>query len=67
MFKKENIKRFEIDFYKNLLEIHSKHENSIEGNYMERLWCYIFTRNKIIKEAFLDVILTKFERYNFQV
>ena len=34
---------------------------------MERLWCYIFTRNKILKEAFLDVILTKFERYNFQV
>ena len=63
--KKENIMKFEIDFYKDLLHLLSKHENPIEGHYLERLWCYMFTKNKPLKKAFFDVIKTKFERYNF--
>ena len=49
-------------FYCDLLEILSDHDNPIEGHYMERLWCYIFTKNKPIFRSFKDVIKSKIER-----
>ena len=60
--KKDLILQYELDFYKNLLKILSKNKNPIEGHYMERLWCYIFTENKPILRAFSDVVITKIER-----
>jgi len=59
---KRKILQWELGFYENLLEILSKHKNPIEGHYMERLWCYIFTKNELIFNAFHDVIKTKLER-----
>ena len=61
--KKEMILQHNINFYKNLLNILSKSKNPIEGHYMERLWCYIFTRNKPLYNSFLDVIHTKIDRF----
>jgi len=60
--KREIIRQHDINFYKKLLEILSKHNNPIEGHYMERLWCYIFTKNKFLFNSLLDVIKTKLER-----
>ena len=60
--KKEVILQHNISFYKRLLDILSNHKNPIEGHYMERLWCYIFTQNKLIKQALIDVNKTKIER-----
>ena len=62
--KKESILQHKIIFYERLLEILSKSENPIEGHYMERLWCYIFTKNKPLFNSCLDVIKTKIERFN---
>ena len=50
-------------FYKKLLNVLSKHKNPIEGHYMERLWCYIFTRNRPLFDSYLDVFKTKIERF----
>ncbi len=61
--KKEIIKKHNIIFYKKLLEILGKHQNPIEGHYMERLWCYLFTKNQPLLVSFLDVIKTKIERF----
>ena len=61
--KKELIQKYDVTFYENLLKILSHHKNPIEGHYMERLWCYMFTKNKIILRAFKDVFYTKFERF----
>ena len=63
--KKEIITQHNIDFYKKLLHILSKNKNPIEGHYMERLWCYIFTQNKPLFDSFFDVIRTKLERSKF--
>ena len=60
--KKESILQYDITFYKILLAEVSRHKNPIEGHYMERLWCFIFTKNKLIFRAIRDVILTKLER-----
>ena len=60
--KKEKILQHSIFFYEELLDILSKHKNPIEGHYMERLWCYIFTKNKPLLDSCLDVIKTKIER-----
>ena len=60
--KKDLILQYELDFYKNLLKILSKNKNPIEGHYMERLWCYMFTKNKFLLRTFLDVTQTKIER-----
>ncbi|MDC3029607.1 DUF3431 domain-containing protein [Prochlorococcus sp. AH-716-P13] len=60
--KREIIRQHDINFYKKLLEILSKNKNPIEGHYMERLWCYLFTNNKLLFNSFLDVIKTKIER-----
>lgn len=63
--KKELIKKYEISFYSSLLSKLSHHKNPIEGHYMERLWCYIFTKNKPLPKAFFDVLYTKIERSKF--
>ena len=64
--KKANISASQIDniiFYERLLDILSKSQNPIEGHYMERLWCYIFTKNKPLLNSCLDVFKTKIERF----
>ena len=60
--KKELIQSYDINFYHLLLEKLSKHKNPIEGHFMERLWCYMFTKNRNLLRAFKDVIQTKIER-----
>lgn len=60
--KKETILQHNLIFYKELLDILSKNKNPIEGHYMERLWCYIFAKNKPFLKSILDVIKTKIER-----
>jgi len=59
--KREIIRQHDITFYKKLLEILGKNKNPIEGHYMERLWCYIFTKNKLLFNSLIDVIKTKIE------
>ena len=59
--KKELIIAHKKEFYIDLLNILSKHKNPIEGHYMERLWCYIFTRNTPLFRSFKDVLKTKIE------
>ena len=59
--KKEIIMQYDITFYKRLLDILSKHKNPIEGHYMERLWCYLFTKNKPFIESIFNVFYTKME------
>ena len=61
--KREAIHLNELIFYKKLLKVLSKHKNPIEGHYMERLWCYIFTRNRPLFDSYLDVFKTKIERF----
>jgi len=63
--KKEIIKQHNIFFYQELLDILSQNENPIEGHYMERLWCYIFTKNKPFIESIFDVMQTKIESSRF--
>ena len=63
--KKEIIQQHNLVFYKELLDILSQNKNPIEGHYMERLWCYIFTQNKPFVESIFDVIQTKIERSIF--
>ena len=60
--KKDMILLQSIGFYEELLDILSKNKNPIEGHYMERLWCYIFTKNKPFIDSIFDVIQTKIER-----
>jgi len=60
--KKDMILLQSIGFYEELLDILSKNKNPIEGHYMERLWCYIFTQNKPFIDSIFDVIQTKIER-----
>ena len=62
--KREQILQHNIIFYKRLLDILSKSKNPIEGHYMERLWCYIFTKNKPLLNSCIDVIKTKIEKFN---
>ena len=61
--KKENIRNLNLSIYKNILDYLSINKNPIEGHYMERLWCYMFTKNKVLRLAFKDVIKTKIERF----
>ena len=56
------IKKHKKSFYYSLLKTVNKHNNPIESHYLERLWCYIFSRNKYLKNAFYDVLRTKIER-----
>ena len=63
--KKEIIQQHNLSFYKDLLDILSQNQNPIEGHYMERLWCYMFTKNKPLIKSIFDVIHTKIERSKF--
>ena len=63
--KKELIKNHDIDYYYNLLEILSQNKNPIEGHYLERLWCYMFSQNNLFYTAIKDVMKTKIERSVF--
>ena len=56
------IKQHKLSLYKELLDILSINDNPLEGHYMERLWCYLFTKNKYLGKGFRDVLLTKYER-----
>ena len=60
--KKEIILKYQISFYEELLNILNKNKNPIEGHYMERLWCYMFTNNSLFLKSMKDVIHTKLER-----
>ncbi len=60
--KKELIKNYDIDHYSYLLNILSQNKNPIEGHYLERLWCYMFSQNTHFYRAIRDVIKTKIER-----
>ena len=60
--RKELILKYELDFYSELLEILSKDKNPIEGHYLERLWCYLFTNNTYLLKSIKDVLKTKIER-----
>ena len=60
---KDLIKQHDIKLYKKLLDILSKNDNPVEGHYMERLWCYLFTKNRYLLRSFRDVLLTKYEKY----
>jgi len=59
---KEFILLRDLKFYRKLLENLSKSKNPIEGHYMERLWCYLFTKNRFLPRACKDVLKTKLER-----
>ena len=60
---KELIMQYDINLYKKLLDVLSDNDNPLEGHYMERLWCYLFTKNKYLLRSFRDVLLTKYEKY----
>ncbi len=60
---KEAIHLNDLLFYKKLLNTLSRSKNPIEGHYMERLWCYIFTRNRPLIDSCLDVFKTKIEKF----
>ena len=64
--KKESIRKYDITFYKNIENYLNKHINPIEGHYMERLWCYMFTKNEPFWESIFDVLFTKLERSRFK-
>ena len=61
--KKEVIQQNNLLFYQELLDVLSQNKNPIEGHYMERLWCYIFTKNRPLIDSCLDVFKTKIERF----
>tara|TARA_B100000886_G_scaffold307078_1_gene239858 strand:+ start:6337 stop:7041 length:705 start_codon:yes stop_codon:yes gene_type:complete len=65
--KKQLIKQYDLNFYDRLLDNLSHHRNPIEGHYMERLWCYIFTKDDNFNQAIKDVIKTKFEKINLKL
>ena len=60
---KEKIRQYDLSFYVKLIKDLEYHPNPIEGHFMERLWCYMFTENKFIYRSIKDVLLTKFENY----
>tara|TARA_B100000989_G_C19527348_1_gene467661 strand:+ start:2944 stop:3651 length:708 start_codon:yes stop_codon:yes gene_type:complete len=63
----QKIKQYDLNFYKNILSILDKHSNPIEGHFMERLWCYLFTENSLLRYAIFDVIKTKLEKFGLKI
>ena len=49
-------------FYEDLLYLLSESSNPIEGHYLERLWCYMFTSNELFNLSLIDFLKTKYER-----
>ncbi len=60
---KNLILNYEIDFYKSLINTVCNSSNPIESHYLERLWCYMFTRNRFFTKTIIDVTKTKLERF----
>ena len=60
--RKKAIQRNTKEFYGNLLSVLDNHQNPIEGHYLERLWCYMFTKNDYFLKSIKDVFKTKIER-----
>ncbi len=60
------IRNYELGFYESMLKYVSQNSNPIEGHYLERLWCYMFTKNLFLYQSFKDVIKTKLERFFFK-
>ncbi len=59
---KNGIYKNKKSFYSRILDILKDHDNPIEGHYMERLWCYMFTKNKFLNRSIRDVLITKIEK-----
>ena len=59
---RDAIRTHKREFYLSLLNTVNKHKNPIESHYLERLWCYIFSKNRYLKKALYDVVRTKIER-----
>lgn len=53
--------KYEIDFYKSLLDEVSQSCHPIEAHYLERLWCYMFTNNRFLPRTLTDITRTKIE------
>ncbi len=62
----KKIQKYNLSFYEDILRILEKHPNPIEGHFMERLWCYLFTENSLLKYAIFDVIKTKLENFGLK-
>ena len=58
---REKILLHKKSFYEDLLYLVSQSTNPIEGHYLERLWCYMFTSNKVFSLALIDVLKSKYE------
>ncbi len=63
--KKESILKYKKEFYFELLNYLSQHVHPIEAHYMERLWCFMFSKKLPYRNALFDVIKTKIERNIF--
>ena len=63
--KKEAILFYPKSFYLKLLENLEHHIHPIEAHYLERLWCFMFSKKSSYKNAIIDVIKTKIERNIF--
>ena len=48
-----------------MLKTVDKHYHPIEAHFLERLWCYMFSKNRFLSKACFDVIRTKLERNLF--
>ena len=59
---KKSITNLDKNLYINLLKTVSNHSHPIEAHYLERLWCYMFSKNTFLYKAFFDVVKTKIER-----
>ncbi len=59
---KDAIYKHSKDFYLKLLDTVNKHSHPIEAHFLERLWCYMFSENRFLTKACIDVLRTKFER-----
>ena len=60
--RKEAVQQYQKNFYLKLLNFLDKYEHPIEAHYLERLWCYMFSKNSLIYKSILDVFKTKIER-----
>ena len=56
------IHKYSKDFYFQLLNSVNHHTHPIEAHYLERLWCYMFSKKRFLKRACFDVLKTKLER-----
>ena len=62
----KSVKSYPKSFYLNLINLLDKHQHPIEAHYLERIWCYMFSKNRLLFRAFYDVAKTKLERNFFE-